>query len=344
MRASVLAILWVLISWPAFGATLLVGDGGAFKTLASAVNASSAGDTIILSPGDYIDDFAVVRHPLTIRSNGGKARLHATGLIPNGKAIIVAKAPLSIWGIIFSNAKVQHKNGAGIRHEKGLLFVRDSVFENNENGILGESDPSASIIIQTSLFLGNGHGDGYSHAIYVGKIGMLKIENSLFSNTKTGHHIKSRARSTFINECLLDDGTSSSSYSIDLPNGGNNIIRGNILVQNSKTANDIFISVGTKKARKSNGVTIKGNQFFNFSNNGVAVRNAMHDEIVVEENTFFGPMTIATGRIKESANTSVTSLPIRNEILQAWLTTRSGGRMEAEYGPWKHSIGDTLND
>lgn len=309
MLKPALLFVSLFLSFPAFAATLQVGPDREFKTLGAAVKSSRAGDTILIESGTYTDDFVVIRHALTISAIGGKARLHASKLIPNGKGIIIANANLAIQDLTFSNAHVRDRNGAGIRHQKGALVIQDSIFENNENGILGGSDPDASITIQNSQFLGNGHGDGYSHGIYIGKIASLVVQNSRFTNTKTGHHIKSRARSTTVNECLLDDGKNSSSYAIDLPNGGTNIIRGNTLIQNVNPENDTFISVGTKDLHEASTLTIENNQFLNFASRGTAIRNAMSQPVLIKDNTFFGPLTIAKGPARQEANLVFTSVP-----------------------------------
>jgi len=53
----------------------------------------------------------------------------------------------------------------------------------------------------------------------------VEIKNSVVRGTSVGHHIKSRARMSIIENNLLDDGLQDASYNIDLPNGGDGIIR-----------------------------------------------------------------------------------------------------------------------
>lgn len=318
MRIDVLFVLSILLSGPALGATLHVGPEHKFKSMAAAVKASRPGDIISLAPGDYINDFARIRHPLTIRAASGRARLHAARRIPNGKAIIIADADLNIQNLIFSNARVEHENGAGIRHQKGALVVEDSEFIGNENGILGASDPRASVIIRNCRFVGNGHGEGYTHGIYIGRIISLTVLNSTFTGTKAGHHIKSRASSTTVFGSMLDDGTENSSYAIDLPNGGTNFIRNNIFIQGARPDNDVFISIGTKKVRKSSSLLVEQNQFHNFASGGTGVRNAMNDPVVVRGNSFFGPMAIIRGAGNLDDNTQLEGVPMAQKTIESW--------------------------
>lgn len=305
----------VLFSVPVSAAKLHVGPDKTFKTLGAAVKASQANDTILIDSGTYENDFSVIRRPITIKSVGGKARLNASGLIPNGKAILVANANLAIEGLIFSNARVADRNGAGIRHQKGALAVQNCFFEGNENGILTSSDPNGSVVIQNSRFIGNGHGGGYSHGIYIGKIGSLTVRNSFFAGTKVGHHIKSRAQTTTISETTLDDGDAASSYAIDLPNGGTNVVRGNTFIQRMNPENDIIISIGTKTLHGSSSLVVEGNQFLNFASRGTAIRNAMSEPVLIRANSFFGPLVIVRGPAKQDDNVVFADVPERVEGL-----------------------------
>lgn len=311
-----LVLFSIPVSSPSFAAKLQVGPDKPFKTLHKAVKASKANDIILIDSGTYENDFSVIKHPITIKSVGGKARLNASMAIPNGKAILVTKANLAVEGLIFSNARVADRNGAGIRHQKGALVVQDCLFEGNENGILTSSDPNGSVVIQNSRFIGNGHGGGYSHGIYIGKIASLTVRNSFFSGTRIGHHIKSRAQSTTIGDTTLNDGDTPSSYSIDLPNGGTNVVRGNTFIQGKNPENDIIISIGTRTLHAATSLTVESNQFLNFASRGTAIRNAMSEPILVRGNSFFGPLVIVRGPAKQDDNVVFSDVPQQIEGLE----------------------------
>lgn len=53
----------------------------------------------------------------------------------------------------------------------------------------------------------------------------FEIKNSTVSGTSVGHHIKSRARNNVIENNILDDAGKDSSYNIDLPNGGQALVK-----------------------------------------------------------------------------------------------------------------------
>ena len=97
----------------------------------------------------------------------------STGLIPNGKAIIITNGNITINNFSFSGARVINRNGAGIRYEHGNLVLNNCYFHNNENGLLSAPDTTGSITITRSEFAFNGSGDGQTHNLYVGSIATL---------------------------------------------------------------------------------------------------------------------------------------------------------------------------
>ena len=225
--------------------TLTVGAGKQFATLASAIAASRDGDVIALDAGTYVNDFATINTKITIMGIGGMANLVATGLIPNGKGMLVTNTDVTIQNLSFSGAAVDDMNGAGIRYQGGKLVVQDSLFFDNQNGILANASSTGTITIDDSEFRNNGAGDGYSHGIYIGNIARLTITDSLFRNANVGHEIKSRAQETVIeNSRIFDEADGTASYSIDLPNGGKAVLRGNVIEQGALSENPAIIHFG----------------------------------------------------------------------------------------------------
>ena len=208
---------------------LTVGVGQEYSTVSGAVTAASNGDTVLVQAGTYLNDFVTVSHNITLQSVGGLAILAANVEPPNGKAILTADTSCTINGFGFTGAVVGDDNGAGIRYEGGNLVVKNSVFWNNQDGLLGNADPTGTILIDNSEFSNNGAGDGYSHNIYVGAIASATIQNSYFHDAVVGHEIKSRALSTTITGNRIFDNNADDSYSIDLPNGGVGVVTNNII-------------------------------------------------------------------------------------------------------------------
>jgi len=248
------AALLLTLALPALasGETLTVGFGAAYKTIASAVAASHDGDTIEVKPGLYEDDFAEITKKVTLTSVGGFARLRATGLIPNRKAILIIDTDVTIKGFEFSGAKVSDNdggNGAGIRYQGGNLKIENCYFLDNQDGILGIGDGTGTVTINRSEFFANGAAIGPSagltHNLYLGGLARLTIENSYFRGARVGHELKSRARQTIIrNSRFVDGPTGTASYSIDLPNGGEATIVNSQIEQGPKSQNPNIIAFG----------------------------------------------------------------------------------------------------
>jgi hypothetical protein len=300
---------------------LSVGASEKYQTLKQAIKASRSGDRIELAEGIYPDTFVETRHPLTIVGLGQGATLQSDRLIPNGKAYIVSNADLTVENVAFKNAKVHDENGAGIRHQKGHLMVVRCTFEKNQNGILAATNRQGTINIEESDFFGNGFGKGYTHGIYVGEISALSIKRSHFAETKAGHHIKSRAAKSTIENNFLDDGSADASYSIDLPNGGENIVRGNVMIQSSNPGNPAFISFGSRLTHTQNSLAIENNLFVNHFSKGTGVNNYLNDPVFVRENVFIKVPKIAKGEAVLENNSDDQPLPTTQSLYDTWNQT-----------------------
>lgn len=226
---------------------LTVGVGQQYSSLSKAVAAAQDGDTIKVQAGTYTNDFTTISKDLIIEGTGGMAKFVATIAPPNGKAIMVTKADVTIRNLEFSGAKVADDNGAGIRYESGNLVVEKSYFHHNQMGLLSNGDPAGTITIRDSEFAFNGGGDGYTHGLYVNGVRSLVVEGSYFHDANNGHHVKSRAANTTLtNNRILDGANGISSYNIDLPNGGNAVLQGNVIQQNAKSPNVAIVSYGAE--------------------------------------------------------------------------------------------------
>lgn len=222
------------------------------------------GDTVLIQAGTY-EDCAVWRaNRLTLRAVGGEVHLKDKSC--QGKGIWVLYGDqVTVEGIRFSGAKVSDRNGAGIRAHGGSLTVRNSVFERNENGILTNAGAQARIVIENSTFIGNGKCEPHcAHGIYIGESASLEVRNSTFRDQKIGHHIKSRARKNTVTGNRIEDGpTGTASYLIDVPNGGDVLIEGNVLYKGRLSDNQsIAIAIGAEGSlHPTASIRIENNRF-----------------------------------------------------------------------------------
>lgn len=299
------------MSFAASGHTLAVGAGEQYETLKAAVAASQSGDTILVKPGLYENDFSVITHDLRIAGDGGRAHLQGTQEVDNGKGILDVEngANVIVENLEISGAKVSAENGAGIRHHGGDLTIKDCVFHDNQDGILAGDNPNAHITIDHSEFAANGTGDGYTHGVYVNHIGSLTVTDSYFHDTDAGHHIKSRADSTDVENCRLVDGNGTTSYDIDMPNGGNGVIKNNYIEQGHNSDNPTMVNYGGEGVGNGGDLWVEHNTFASrLDGNAYGVRNWTSAEAHLVDNQFENVGTVSTGNCSVNGNTTTDAL------------------------------------
>lgn len=233
------------------GRVLKVGPANQYKMPSAAAAVARDGDTIEIDAGKYSGDVAVwTANNLSIRGTGGMAHLDAAGRSAQQKAIwVIRGSNTTIEHVEFSGCKVPDKNGAGIRQEGSGLVLRYCSFHDNEDGILAGANPGSVILIEHSEFNHNGAGDGQSHNIYIGKIKSFTLRYCWSHRAVIGHLVKSRAEENFI-ICnrLTDEQDGSSSYVIDLPDGGRSFIIGNVIQHGPKAENGVAVSYAAEGA------------------------------------------------------------------------------------------------
>ncbi len=238
----------LLVAAPAQARVLRVGPGRTLETPSAAAAVAKDGDTVEIDAGTYAGDAATwTQDDLTLVGVGGMAHLEANGAHAQGKAIwVIAGDRTRVQSVEFSGAVVPDGNGAGIRAEgAGLTLVRCS-FHDNENGILAGANAASDIEIRRSRFADNGAGDGQTHNLYIGAVRLLYVKGSVFAGADGGHEIKSRALKTTITANRIMDLDSTASYSIDLPNGGDAKITGNLVEQGPRSPNRTLVSYGAE--------------------------------------------------------------------------------------------------
>src|SRR3984893_9306901 len=296
---------------------LTVGPSGVFQNrpigaagAAADSNPSSYCD-IQVAPGTYTNDFSVVTRPMTIevdpRRAGSPVLLEATVSLPNQKGIILTFSSLTVDGLTFMGAMIDNSlggNGAGIRDQNtaagATLIVRNSVFTKNQEGILTGDDTGETIAVTNSKFENNGNPDpGYfQHALYVNHAGRLTVVDSLFCGQLIAHDTKSRALVTIIENNQIYDGegyaavgcrAGSSSFAIDIPEGGSAVISGNRIFQGPATQNNKMVAHGEEGLPfGNNGLSLSNNVFINSAPNATGIYDPKCVPVHLTNNTFHG--------------------------------------------------------
>src|SRR4030095_568461 len=203
---------------------------------------------------------------LTLRGVGGRAHMVAPATISNGKAIWVAAGTnIAVENMEFSGAAVPDLNGSGVRGDGQDLVICGSYIHDNQEGFLGGG---GRLLIEYSEFARNGNCDdprGCAHNIYVDNIARFTLRHSYSHHARIGHTVKSRARENYIlYNRIMDGADGSSSYTIDLPNGGLTYVIGNLLQQGPNTDNPTILIYGEEGATNpSQTLYVVNNTFVN---------------------------------------------------------------------------------
>ena len=274
-------------------ATLMVGSGYAYKTPSAAAAAAHNGNTVEIMPGTYSNCSVWNASNITIMGAGATPTI--TGGVCQGKGLFVVNGSnVTVKNLAFAGAKDSDGNGAGIRAQGTNLAVVGSKFTSNQDGILTNPNRQSTLTVQGSTFDHNGAcvpGDACAHGIYATQIAALKISNSTFTDTQQGHDIKSRAYSTSITNSTITDGpTGTSSYLVDIPNGGALTMTGDTLEKGPKTSNSTTaISIGEEGASNPAGkILVEDNAFRNDGPATDFVRNKTTSPAQLAGNLFSG--------------------------------------------------------
>lgn len=280
--------------------TLEVGLGRRLAVPSAAAAVARDGDVIQIEPGEYADCAVWTANRLTIAGKGPGVVI--TTKTCEGKGLFVIRGrDVTVRNLTFTGARVPDANGAGIRAEGRNLTVERSRFVDNENGILTTSDPQSTIRITESEFARNGSCEkDCAHGVYINGVGLLRIERSRFLANRFGHHIKSRALVTeLIGNEILDGETGTTSYLVDVPNGGTVVMEGNVLEKGRSSHNPgTAISIGAEGVKNPTTKLLFSDNRFSSHLPGttVFVRNLTGAEAVLLKNQIVGRVVPLAGK------------------------------------------------
>lgn len=321
-------------------ATLTVGAGEEYSTIQAAVAASQNGDVVEVNAGTYVNNFATIATSITLEAVGGIVHMVETRPPPNLKGMLTvgtstSSPDVTINGFEISGVAIPSKdggNGAAIRYQSGNLTLNDDWFHNNQDGMLATPfvQGTGNITINQSEFDFNGTGTGQTHNLYVNMINSLTITDSYFHDADAGMEIQSRAENNTIEDNRIFDNDSTASYSISLPNGGDDIVSGNIIEkglhsQNHTTMIAFMQAPGSGLPTMSNdqghwansSLTVSGNTFVNDMASSVpAVWNdsAAPVSVTLSDNSFWNvnPAKEVLGSAAVSGSMNLDTRPTLN--------------------------------
>lgn len=296
------ALLTFLLASAAGARTLEVGAGRTYKQPSEAIAAAQPGDHVVIAPGEYFDCATSRAANLVIEGQGDADKVVLTDKTCGGKALLIVQGDhTTVRNLTLTRARVPDGNGAGIRDESPNLTVEGVRFINNQNGILSGVQ-GGTITVRDSLFDRNGacpEGKGCAHGLYAGESALVHIENSRFTGTKEGHHIKSRALRTEVLGSTIEDGPEgTASYLVEAPNGGGLVVRGCTMEKGPNASNhSAAIVIGAEGVtHPTPEITIENNTFRNdMSGPTVFVNNLTATEAALRGNRLIGQVRPLSG-------------------------------------------------
>ncbi|HTT81616.1 MAG TPA: right-handed parallel beta-helix repeat-containing protein [Stellaceae bacterium] len=299
--AAVLAVVTFTVPAASAGVTYNIGPGKAYTLPSQVANKVKDGDRVEIAPGTYFDCAIWRANDLIIEGTGPGVVL--TDKTCAGKGIMVIDGNnVTVRNLTLQRARVPDRNGAGIREEGRDLTVDGVKFINDEDGILANPSPQSTIIVRNSDFERNGLDrcvTWCSHGIYINAAKLLRVEHSRFYETRQGHSIKSRAAHTEVIDCDIEDGPNgTSSYLIDVPNGGSLLVRGNTLEKGPKAENHITaIAIGEEGVtHPTDQILVENNTFRNDGSYPTALLwNVTATPAILKGNKLIGRITPLKG-------------------------------------------------
>ncbi len=315
------SVLLLACASPATARTLQVGPAAEYPRPSVAIAAAAAGDRIEVAPGRYTD-CAVIRQPgLVVEGTGPGVVLQ--GPVCEDKALLVVDAPgVTLRGLVLQGARASDGNGAGVRAEGGDLLLQHMRLLDDQDGVLTNDDPRATLRVQDSDFVGDGSCvQACAHGIYAAHVARLVVTGSRFLATREGHAIKSRARTTEVRDTEIRDGPDGTgSYQIDVPEGGDVLIEGNRLEKGPRSGNPgSAIMIGEERGdAPTPRIVVRGNHLDNDQDRRTTfVRNFTATPAGLSGNSFSGAVTpLAEGWLDTAAYRAGRALQAGRERLE----------------------------
>ena len=308
------------------------------RSLQDALAAALPGDHVVLSPGIYQEGAIVTTPGLVLRGEPGA---HLQGRAVEGKAALVIKADgVVIEGIECSGIAVRDDNGACIRIEGDDLTVRNVDFHDNQQGILSGPGGGA-LLVEDSRFERNGF-RGRAHGLYIGpSVETFTFRNNrVLATTGEGHGVKSRAQRTIVENNVIAGLDGRDSRAIDVPNGGEVLIRGNVLQKGPNSANAQMIGLALEGRLHETNETLIENNLIVFDTRpeglihdlartvgllparGIVIASESPGAVILQDNTIVGAREIGGGDLIDRDNRTYESrraagLPAHPAVPQA---------------------------
>ena len=316
MKKLLPTLILFFLTGSAFCTVWQVGPTRTYAVPSAVAGLVNDGDTVQIDAGTYTDCAVWTKNNLLLQGVGN-GYAHCINSVCGYKGIWVINAGannITIENMEFSGASIsggEGGNGAGLRAQGGSYTIRNCYFHNNQDGILCNptaGNDSADVLIEYSVFAYNGcaTGDssgcnpGYEHNMYIGSgYRSFTLQYPYSHGAINGHNVKTRAGNNYIlyNSIMdLSDGTSS--YDIDIAQGGPTVIMGNLIEGGPNKVNKSIIcyNEGSTNAPPQN-LWLVNNTIVNDQTSGyfLFMPLSTNDTLTMINNIIAGPGSLFNG-------------------------------------------------
>ncbi len=231
--------------------------------LDQALDNAQSGHLILLSTGIYRQAGTIRVDDMTILAEPGA---HLTETAADGKGALVLQGEnLLVEGLECSRVVVSSGNGACLRQDWGSFTLRGVHFHESQMGVL-TGHKGGKVVIEDSFIHDSGRYQpgNYGHNVYTNSGELYFRRSWSLRAANQGHELKSRSRVTIIENSLLASINSEDSRIVDIPEGGELLIRDSLLGEGPFSSNWDIIGYGlevnsAELPHQTNRILITGN-------------------------------------------------------------------------------------
>ena len=196
----IISICVILLSMELAGAaTLNAGQGQAYATIQSAIDAANTGDVISVSEGMYSENLVIKKDGISIIGKN-KEKTIIDGKNSGSGIRIDGANNVKISGFTVQNSAGSGKEDAGITlYSANNNFIANSILVNNSVGISVYSDSSSNIVS------GNDIKSSGRYGIFIFKSNDNRISNNNIQNNKIGIYADSARTNRIYSNNFIDN-------------------------------------------------------------------------------------------------------------------------------------------
>lgn len=309
-------------------ATLTVGPTKQYATIAAAVAAAQNGDTVSVTTGTYLNDVATTRSRISLVSSGGLVTVLGTQALASGTGLLNVTTDATVDGFVFAGAQAADGSAAGIVSTGGALTVRNSLFTNDQSGLVATANPTATVVITGSEFAGNGSSAPLSGNVVAGAIAALSIGGSYIHDAAGSDEVRSLARSTTVTGSRILDNAGAALASLALPNGGTVAI-GTTVIEKGAAATGPAIRFGGGTVASGSTLSVTNSTLVDDGDPAPLLTNTTTTTASLAGTTLFGFTAAPIGPIGQSGTTTPSvrpTLATTSLVAPAFALPREAGR------------------